>query len=66
MIRLVVNYKQIFVMYYLAKFFQLVGIIVIPTAVFFNWPEPMRETTLLYAAIFFIAGWIIEKYLLKG
>ena len=53
-------------MYYLSKFFQLVGIIVIPIAVFFNWPEPMREYTLLYAAIFFMAGWIIEKYLLKG
>ena len=48
-------------MYYLAKFFELVGITVIPIAFFFNWPEPMRETTLLYAVIFFMAGWIIEK-----
>ena len=53
-------------MYYLAKFFELVGIIVIPIAVIFNWPEPMSESTLLYAAIFFMVGWIIEKYLLKG
>ena len=53
-------------MYYLAKFFELVGISVIPVAFFFNWPEPMRESTLLYAVIFFLVGWIIEKYLLKG
>ena len=53
-------------MYYLAKFFDFVGISVIPIAFFFNWPDPMSESTFLYAIIFFLAGWIIEKYLLKG
>jgi len=53
-------------MYYLAKFFELIGISVIPIAFFFNWPDPMSEFTLLYAVIFFLSGWIIEKYFLKG
>ena len=66
MILLSLNYRLIFVMYYLAKFFEFVGISVIPIAFFFNWPDPMSESTFLYAIIFFLAGWIIEKYLLKG
>tara|TARA_B110000263_G_C15103969_1_gene416621 strand:+ start:182 stop:382 length:201 start_codon:yes stop_codon:yes gene_type:complete len=66
MILFLLNYRLIFVMYYLAKFFELIGISVIPIAFFFNWPDPMSEFTLLYAVIFFLSGWIIEKYFLKG
>tara|TARA_B100001013_G_C24279449_1_gene312226 strand:- start:35 stop:226 length:192 start_codon:yes stop_codon:yes gene_type:complete len=63
---LLLNYSVIFAVYYLAKFFQLVGIVVISIAVFFYWPNPMDENILIYGSCFFIAGWIIEKYLLKG
>ncbi|MDB4125726.1 hypothetical protein N9597_00410 [Candidatus Marinimicrobia bacterium] len=53
-------------MYYLAKFFELIGIISITIAFVIYWPNPMDEWVLLYGIFFFIGGWIIEKYLLKG
>ena len=53
-------------MYYLAKFFELIGISVITLGFYINYPDPMQYGTLLYGIIFFIGGWIIEKYLLKG
>ena len=53
-------------MYYLAKFFELIGIGVIMLAFYFNYPDPMQYNTLLYGVFFFLGGWIIERYLLKG
>ena len=49
-------------MYYLAKFFELVGIAVIMLAFFLNYPDPMQYNTLLYGVIFFMGGWIIERF----
>ena len=49
-------------MYYLAKFFELIGIGVITLAFYVNYPDPMQYNTLLYGVIFFIGGWIIEKF----
>ena len=53
-------------MYYLAKFFQLIGIVVISYCFYIYLPNPMPYELLAYGASFFIAGWIIEKFLLKG
>tara|TARA_B100000029_G_C17494791_1_gene930426 strand:- start:201 stop:362 length:162 start_codon:yes stop_codon:yes gene_type:complete len=53
-------------MYYLAKFFQFVGITVLTVSFIAYLPDPMGYNILFYAIFFFIAGWIIEKYLLKG
>mgnify|MGYP001157014917 CR=1 FL=1 len=53
-------------MYYLAKFFELVGIGVITLAFYVNYPDPMQYNTLLYGVLFFMGGWIIERFLLKG
>tara|TARA_Y100000741_G_scaffold250414_1_gene192548 strand:- start:176 stop:364 length:189 start_codon:yes stop_codon:yes gene_type:complete len=60
------NYEIDFTMYYLAKFFELIGISVVTLGFYINYPDPMQYGTLLYGIIFFIGGWIIEKYLLKG
>ena len=53
-------------MYYLAKFFEFVGISVITLGFYIYYPNPMQYNVLFYGVIFFIGGWIIEKYLLKG
>tara|TARA_Y100001970_G_scaffold46601_1_gene58807 strand:- start:4381 stop:4542 length:162 start_codon:yes stop_codon:yes gene_type:complete len=53
-------------MYYLAKFFELVGIGVITYSFYIYFPNPMSYELLAYGSSFFIAGWIIEKFLLKG
>ena len=53
-------------MYYLAKFFEFFGISVISYSFYIYLPTPMPYEMLAYGASFFIAGWIIEKFLLKG
>ena len=40
-------------MYYLAKFFEFIGIGVITLAFYINYPNPMQYNTLLYGVIFF-------------
>ena len=52
-------------MYYLAKFFELVGIGVIFYCFYIYLPNPMPYELLAYGISFFMAGWIIEKFLLK-
>ena len=52
-------------MYYLAKFFELVGISVISFGFYIYYPDPMQYNILFYGIFFFMSGWIIEKYLLK-
>ncbi len=53
-------------MYYLAKFFELIGISVITYSFYVYFPNPMTYELLIDGSSFFIAGWIIEKFLLNG
>tara|TARA_X000000368_G_scaffold361267_2_gene305392 strand:+ start:2622 stop:2783 length:162 start_codon:yes stop_codon:yes gene_type:complete len=53
-------------MYYLAKFFELIGMGVLFYCFYIYFPDPMSYELLAYGSSFFIAGWIIEKFLLKG
>ncbi len=53
-------------MYYLAKFFELVGIGVLMWSFYIYFPDPMSYELLAYGSSFFVVGWIIEKFLLKG
>ena len=52
-------------MYYLAKFFELVGIGGLMLSFYLYFPDPMSYELLAYGSSFFIVGWIIEKFLLK-
>tara|TARA_Y100000768_G_scaffold170296_1_gene127476 strand:- start:2052 stop:2240 length:189 start_codon:yes stop_codon:yes gene_type:complete len=62
---MLVNYRRL-EMYYLAKLFELIGIGVITYSFYIYFPDPMTYELLAYGSCFFISGWIIEKFLLKG
>ena len=51
-------------MYYLAKFFEFIGMSVIALAFYINYPDPMQYNT-LHMVNFFIGGWIVKNFYLK-
>jgi len=53
-------------MYYIAKLFQAAGLTIIFTDFALNYPQLMSRTTLGIGIIFFLSGWIIQNFLLKG
>ena len=64
MIELLVNFNYCH-MYYIAKFLELIGLVILSVGFYNHYPDPMNYSVLIYAAIFFIMGLIIEKYILK-
>lgn len=52
-------------MYYIAKFLELIGLVVLLVGFYKHYPDPMSYNVLIYGSIFFIMGWVIEKYILK-
>ena len=64
MIELLVNFKRCH-MYYIAKFLELIGLVILSVGFYNHYPNPMSYNVLIYSSIFFTMGWIIEKYVLK-
>ncbi|MDP6684421.1 MAG: hypothetical protein QGH24_00560 [Candidatus Marinimicrobia bacterium] len=52
-------------MYYLAKCLELAGMCIIGSGMIRNFPKLMDPKWLLVGGLFFAAGWVIEKYVLK-
>ncbi len=52
-------------MYYLAKCFELSGLCIIGIGLINQFPKLMSPKWLLVGSLFFGAGWLIEKYVLK-
>ena len=53
-------------MYYIAKFLEVVGMIIIGIGFIVNFPKLMDPRFLGFGTAFFLMGWIIEKYILKS
>jgi hypothetical protein len=53
-------------MYYLAKTAQAAGIIVVFSGFILRFPELMNPRLLGSGVVFFLAGWLIERFLLRG
>lgn len=52
-------------MFYLAKFLQAAGLIIVLFDFLRHFPELMNFRILAVGASFFLAGWLIQHYLLK-
>lgn len=52
-------------MYYIAKFFQASGLVLLAYAFILTFPEKLNYRVLGVSIILFICGWIAEKYLLR-
>ena len=52
-------------MYYISKCLELTGLCVIGSGMIQNFPKLMNPKWLLAGGLFFAAGWVMEKYLLK-
>lgn len=52
-------------MYWLAKIFQAAALTVMAWGFIKNYPNLMPHNIFLVSGILFIAGWIIQSYLLK-
>ena len=53
-------------MYYIAKFLESVGMVIIGIGFFIKFPALMDPAFLGFGLSFFFMGWIIEKYILKS
>ena len=53
-------------MYYIAKFLEIVGMVIIGIGFFIKFPSLMDPAFLAFGLSFFFMGWIIEKYILKS
>ncbi len=53
-------------MYWIAKLFQATGLAVMAWGFIKGYPNMMPRNILLLAGVFFIVGWIIQSYMLKG
>ena len=53
-------------MFYLAKVVEATGIVIIAAGFISAFPELMSVKTLLSGGIVFVAGWAIERYLVKS
>ncbi len=51
--------------YWLAKIFQAAGLAVMAWGFLKYFPNLMPHNVFLLAGVFFIAGWVIQGYLLK-
>ena len=53
-------------MYYIAKFLEIVGMIIIGIGFFIKFPSLMDPRFFGFGLSSFFMGWIIEKYILKS
>jgi len=52
-------------MYYSAKGLELLGMTLIGVGFIIEFPGLMNPKMLLAGIVFFVAGWVIEKYILQ-
>ena len=52
-------------MYYIAKSLEFLGLLIVLMGLIWKMPELMNPYVFMYGLVLFIAGWVIEKYILK-
>jgi len=52
-------------MFYLAKFFQILGLMVIGINFLMCFPSLMDPKILIAGILFFFCGWLVQRYLLR-
>jgi hypothetical protein len=53
-------------MYYIAKFLEFLGMVIITAGFMIKFPALMEPRYLGFGLSFFFMGWVIEKYILKS